>query len=110
MLLEHGSFEWLLLAAAVFGFSMGGMVPLHGAVTAACFGRLSFGKAMGLLRPVQIPIHMLGVPLAGWIFDTSGSYTVAFQVFIGFYVAAIVFTAGLRPRRTGRSDGQTRPA
>lgn len=106
LLLVNGSFAWLLLAAAVFGFSMGGMVPLHGAVTAECFGRLSFGKAMGMLRPVQMPIHMLGVPLAGWIFDATGSYTPAFQLFIGFYAAAIVFTAGLKPRRLEASNGQ----
>jgi MFS family permease len=97
MLMTAGGFAWLLAASIVFGFSMGGVVPLHGAVTAETFGRLSFGKAMGLLRPVQIPIHMLGVPLAGWIFDTSGSYNLAFQVFIGFYVAAILFTGLLRP-------------
>jgi len=109
LFLEGGNFEWLLAAAAIFGFSMGGMVPLHGAVTAEAFGRLSFGKAMGLLRPVQIPIHMLGVPLAGWIFDTSGSYTLAFQVFIGFYAAAIVLTAGLKPRRLEPSNDQTGP-
>lgn len=97
LLLHGGGLAWLLAAAAVFGFSMGGVVPLHGAVTAEFFGRLSFGKAMGLLRPVQIPIHMLGVPLAGWIFDTTGSYDIAFQIFALFYLAAIGCTAALRP-------------
>jgi MFS family permease len=96
LLLRRGGFESLLAAAVVFGFSMGGVVPLHSAVTARAFGRLSFGKALGLLRPVQIPIHMLGVPLAGWIFDTTGSYDVAFWIFGGFYAAAIVFVGALR--------------
>jgi MFS family permease len=96
LLMHGGGFESVLAAAMLFGFTMGGVVPVHGAVTAAAFGRLSFGKAMGLLRPVQIPIHMLGVPLAGFIFDATGSYRIAFQIFVGFYVAAIAFAATLR--------------
>ncbi|MFQ5416671.1 MAG: MFS transporter [Myxococcota bacterium] len=91
-----GTFLSMLAAGILFGFSMGGVVPLHGAVTARAFGRLSFGKALGLLRPVQIPIHVLGPPLAGWVFDTTGSYAPAFWTFTGFYVAAIASIAWLR--------------
>jgi len=113
LLMLGGGFGSILAAAMVFGFTMGGVVPVHGAVTAAVFGRLSFGKAMGLLRPVQIPIHMLGVPLAGWIFDSTGSYQVAFQIFAGFYIVAIAVAMMLRlgvetPPRGTDSDGETR--
>jgi MFS family permease len=110
LFLYGGGLAWLMVAAAIFGFSMGGVVPLHGAVTAEHFGRLSFGKAMGLLRPVQMPIHLLGVPLAGWIFDTTGSYDIAFQIFAAFYLAAIGFTFALRPATNGTSDDQARAA
>jgi len=110
MLLTAGGFSWLLTAAAVFGFSMGGVVPLYGAVTAEFFGRMSFGKAMGLLRPVQMPIHVLGVPLAGWIYDKTGSYDLAFQIFLGFYAIAILATTTLRPRAPARLHDQPRPA
>jgi MFS family permease len=110
LLMQGGGFGALLAAAIVFGFSMGGTVPLHGSVTARAFGRLSFGKAMGLLRPVQIPIHMLGVPLAGWIFDATGSYDLAFRIFAGFYVAAILFAGALQLPRGTASDGEAGPA
>jgi len=110
MLLHGNSFAWLLGAAAVFGFSMGGVIPLHGSVIAETFGRLSFGKASGLLRPVQMPIHFLGVPLAGWIFDTTGSYDFAFQIFAAFYIVAIACTTALRPQKRAFSDHQVRPA
>ena len=110
LLMQGGGFGALIAAAVVFGFSMGGIVPLHGAVTAKAFGRLSFGKAMGLLRPVQIPIHMLGVPLAGWIFDSTGSYDLAFRIFAGFYVAAILFAGALQLPRGAASNGEARPA
>ena len=48
LLMRGGDFAALDTAAIIFGFSMGGVVPLHGALTARAFGRLSFGKAMGL--------------------------------------------------------------
>ena len=113
LLMGGDDFGSLLVAAMIFGFSMGGVVPVHGAVTATAFGRLSFGKAMGLLRPVQIPIHMLGVPLAGWIFDSTGSYRVAFQIFAGFYLVAIAVSTRLRlsgETSGSDSDGETRAA
>jgi MFS family permease len=115
LFMQGNSFEVLLAGAVVFGFSMGGVVPLHGAVTARAFGRLSFGKAMGLLRPVQIPFHMIGVPLAGWIFDTTGSYALAFRIFAAFYMVAIVLICWLNlddPARRLRmgSDGEARAA
>jgi len=105
----------LTAGALVFGFSMGGVVPLHGAVTARAFGRLSFGKAMGLLRPVQIPVHMIGVPLGGWIFDSTGDYALAFRIFAGFYVVAIVLIGWLdlgdtSPHPRLASDGEARTA
>jgi MFS family permease len=113
LLMGGDGFGSILVAAMIYGFSMGGVLPVHGAVTATAFGRLSFGKAMGLLRPVQIPIHMLGVPLAGWIFDTTGSYDVAFRIFAGFYLVAIAVSTRLRLGNDASgngSDGEARTA
>ena len=73
----------------VFGLGMGGMVPLQAAMLASAFGRVSFGKAMGLMRPFQVPIHALGVPFAGYAFEATGDYTLAFQVFVVAYTLAI---------------------
>jgi MFS family permease len=90
---EFGS---LLAAGILFGFSMGGVIPLQGAVTSEAFGRLSFGRAMGLARPVQVSISIVGIPVAGWIYDSTGSYALAFQLFIGFYVVASALVGALR--------------
>jgi cyanate permease len=93
------AYGWLLAGAAVFGFGMGGVIPLQGAIGGAAFGRASFGKAMGLLRPVQLPLAVIGVPLAGWIHDSSGGYAPAFTLFLGFYLAAAVIIGLLRLER-----------
>ena len=80
----------LLLSGAVFGFGMGGMVPLQGALVGAAFGRRAFGRVMGMMTPAMVPISMLGVPMAGLIHDLSGSYTLAFEIFIGIYLSSML--------------------
>jgi len=86
--MRDAGYSGLLLAAVVFGLGMGGVVPLQGALCGLVFGRLSFGEVMGLMRPVQVPLHALGIPLAAWIHDTTGSFELAFQIFVGVYVAS----------------------
>lgn len=91
------------LGAALFGFGMGGAVPLQGAVIGRFFGRERFGKALGALRPAMFPLQIVGVPLAGFIFDTSGSYQPAFMTFIGIYVVAALLATQFREHRV-RAD------
>ena len=98
MIMQGGDYGDLLAGAAVFGFGMGGVIPLLGALTGTAFGRLSFGKVLGLMRPVQVPLHVLGIPLAGWIHDTTGSYDLAWRIFLGVYLAASLMIFGLRPQ------------
>jgi MFS family permease len=99
LLMQGREFGFLLAAGILYGFSMGGIIPLQGAVTSKAFGRLSFGTVTGLLRPVQFPISIIGVPVAGWIYDSTGSYALAFQLFIGFTVAASLLIGALRLER-----------
>lgn len=84
------------IGATVFGFGMGGIVPLHGAIAGIAFGRENFGRVMGLMRPAMMPLQVSGLPFAGWIFDTRGDYTLAFQIFLGLYVASALCTWALR--------------
>ena len=82
---------WFALGAALFGYGVGGVVPLHGTIVGRTFGSERFGAVLGLMRPAMFPIQILGVPFAGWVFDTTGSYTQAFQVlFVLYGVAALV--------------------
>jgi cyanate permease len=40
-------------------------------------------------------IHLAGVPFAGWIYDTTGDYTVAFTTFIILYLFAAAAVLGI---------------
>jgi MFS family permease len=93
---EDGNLLVFTAGAALFGFGMGGAVPLQGAVVGRFFGRARFGKALGTLRPAMFPIQIVGVPFAGWIFDTSGSYTPAFTIFLALYVTAALVATQFR--------------
>jgi MFS family permease len=96
LILSSASFPALVVAGGVFGLGMGGLVPLWGALVGAAFGRLAFGRVMGLMSPVMVPIQMLGSPFAGLMFDRTGSYTMAFAILASVYVLAMVVLALLR--------------
>lgn len=104
LLMTAGGFPGLIAGGLVFGFSMGGVVPLQGAVVGTAFGRLSFGAVSGLMRPVQVPLHAIGIPLAAYIRDVTGSFDLAFAIFLGVYVLSALLICALRiptppPRR-----------
>ncbi len=84
-----------LIGASLFGFGMGGVVPMQGAVVGAAFGRESFGRVLGAMRPPMSVIHLLGVPFAGWVFDVTGSYDPAFLTFLGLYVVTAIVVLGI---------------
>ena len=111
MLMRADGYAPLVLGGAVFGFGMGGVIPLQGAVCGRLFGRLSFGTVMGLMRPVQVPLHMIGIPLAAGIHDATGSFELAFWIFLGVYAAgSVAFGALQLPAHRPASDGETRVA
>lgn len=95
-MLQQHSLALFAVGAALFGYGMGGVVPMQGALVAKVFGRARFGKALGAMRPAMFPIQILGVPLAGAIFDATGSYTPAFVLFIALYLVAAVVALAFR--------------
>lgn len=96
IMLTSDGYYMFLLGAVLFGFGMGGVVPMQGAVVGAAFGRESFGRVLGALRPPMSLIQMIGVPFAGWVYDTTGSYEPAFLTFIGLYLLASLVVLGLK--------------
>ena len=70
-----GGATWLLwLFAIVFSFGWGGSVTTRMALLRKYFGRSSFGTILGFCSGVMMVGHIAGAPLAGWVFDTWGSY------------------------------------
>ncbi|MFQ5513252.1 MAG: MFS transporter [Myxococcota bacterium] len=112
LLLDARGLGALLLSGAIFGLGMGGLVPLWGALVGAAFGRFAFGRVMGLMSPCMLPIQMLGVPFAGYVYDLRGSYDLALWIFIGLYAASLLTILRLRlpdvlPESSASTGGQT---
>ena len=96
VMLWADGFAAFALGATVFGFGMGGIVPLHGAIAGLAFGRENFGRVMGLMRPAMMPLQVSGLPFSAWVFDTTGSYVPAFVLFMALYLLAALCTLQLR--------------
>ena len=69
----------------VWGFAMGGVIALQPIIVAECFGMKSFGVILGMTCVATTVGSATGPPFAGFVFDTSGSYTFAFLVFVITY-------------------------
>lgn len=82
LLLAAGPSYWVItLALAILGLSTGGMLPVWGALLAAIFGTVSYGRVMGLMMPLIVLIVIPGYSLAGYLSDQSGSYGLCFVIF-----------------------------
>jgi MFS family permease len=68
-------FVALAVFALVFGLFYGGFVALVPAFTADLFGLRAMSAVLGVLYTSVAFGTLLGPTLAGWVFDTSGSYT-----------------------------------
>ncbi len=87
------AFAFLLLFAPGYG---GGIV-LRGAMLREYFGRDSFGKMIGITMGSASIGGIIGPTLAGWVFDTTGSYHVIWLVFCGLSVLAISLIVKIKP-------------
>lgn len=71
-----------LISGAVFmGLATGGVLPMSALVVGSRFGAENFGRVMGLVN-AGMTLGSVGPLLAGWVFDRTGSYEVAFLVFL----------------------------
>lgn len=78
-------FLFLLLFAPGYG----GAMVIRGAILREYFGRDSFGKMIGILMGFGSIGGIIGPTLAGWAFDTLGSYNIIWLVFCGIIGLAI---------------------
>jgi MFS family permease len=68
----------LHLWAAIYGLNYISTVPPTTTLTASIFGRYSVGELSGWIFFGHQAGAALGAAIAGWVFETSGSYTPAF--------------------------------
>jgi cyanate permease len=80
----------------LFGFGSGAIPPLYLLMLARYFGRKAYGSIFGILGFLRAPFQFLAPIYAGWVYDTTGSYTAAFLLFTITAVIAIVVLCLIR--------------
>jgi MFS family permease len=91
--------ELLWLYAAPFGIGIGANAVIMPVLVGRCFGELQFSKIMGLLMGGFALGIVIGIPISGWIYDTTGSYElVLIACLVGLCVATLLATL-IRPER-----------
>jgi len=100
-LLLAASELWLLyLFAVIFGFGYGGLSTLISPMVAELFGLSSHGVIFGVIIMFGGTAGMaVGPLLAGYIFDITGRYQLAFIIYVVILVIGLILTSLLRPTR-----------
>lgn len=96
MLMAAANYPTMLAASCLLGLAAGGMLPVWGSLMAVLFGAAHYGRVMGLMSPVMMPLILAGAPLAGWSCDRSGSYLPALAGFAAALLLALVALARIR--------------
>ncbi len=87
-------------AAAVFGFSYGGITALFPAVIGDFFGRIAVGTIVGFIFALAGSQAAFGPLIAGYIYNATNSYSAAFELSAALNVAALLLTLLLtKPQR-----------
>lgn len=90
------TFGLALGAASLYGFGYSGMSPLRTFSISTSVGSASFALGNGVLRWIELPFVLSASPLAGYIYDATGSYNTAFMILAGLLGVACAGPAFIR--------------
>jgi MFS transporter, OFA family, oxalate/formate antiporter len=91
------SFWVLVLFVLLFAPGFGGSMVLRGAILQEYFGMASFGKMLGIVLGSASIGGIIGPTLAGWAFDSIGSYTSVWYILCALSGVAIFLVMKIKP-------------
>ncbi len=91
LLFTASSEFWHFLAtASMHGLGYAAFSPMRTYVLSTSLGMGSLGSSVGLLKWIELPFGIVASPLAGFVYDATGSYDFAFTVFAGFIAVGAI--------------------
>jgi len=88
---------WLIFPFLIlFPLSWGALV-LRGVILREYFGRASFGKIFGIMMGIATVGGVMGPFLAGWTYDTLGSYHPIWLIFAGIPIIPVILMLAMKP-------------
>ena len=96
---------WMFyLFAVVYGFGHGGLFTVISPIVAEYFGIRSHGVLFGIVFCSAMVGGAIGPVIAGHIFDTTGSYSLAFRICTSVGALALVLILTLRKTRLNAEE------
>jgi len=86
----------LWLYAIVMGLGIGGWLPTLSMLISTNFGLVSYGAIFGMITLAQSIGAAAGSLMAGYMYDSMGTYHWAFIIFLALYVVAIPTALAIR--------------
>lgn len=107
LILINVSSLWMAYVfVAVYGVGYGGAIPLTVALRGQLFGRKVFATMGGITSAATAVATVAAPVLAGYIFDVTGSYSIAFYTMLGLIMASgLAFLLVRFPKRQSASTG-----
>ena len=105
-LLASKSYVMLVTFAVLLGAGYGGFIALSPTITAELFGLIGLGSILGAMYTAAGFGGLLGPPMAGYLIDSTGSYTLA--IIAAMVLAFIAFLLLIPIERFMHSHIQSR--
>ncbi len=99
VLVMASGYPSLFAACLLLGLATGGMLPMWSLIVAEQLGEAGFGRAMGLTNLCMVPLTASASPLAGWVFDTTGSYHGVILSSMAVLTLAALLVVALKPQK-----------
>jgi len=81
----------------LFSFGSGANIVVRILIEGRFFGRKAFATIHGVTNLLHAPVGLITPVFAGWIYDTTGSYTIAFISFAALTMVGVFIMFFLRP-------------
>ncbi len=96
--LQFADNMWMLLIFAVIhGFAHGGVFSVISPILAELFGTVSHGLIFGIMAFISSIGGFIGPVMAGYAFDSVGSYSIAFMALAVMSFTGLIFSLTLKP-------------
>jgi len=89
----------LIIFLLFFPIGFGGAIVVRGVMIQSYFGREAFGRLIGLLMGASAVGGIVGPTLAGYLFDTMGSYTFTWIILGIATSTTVAMMLGLGPQK-----------
>ena len=86
----------LFTSATLFGLAVGANMIVTSFIWADYFGRTFLGTIRGIVLPVTLTSIGLGSPIAGYIYDLTGSYTIVWWMLIVLFGSASIVIVNIK--------------